>query len=81
MWIRDEAVVVERDARGRPRLVQGLVDDITQRRQAEESVRETEARFQMLVEQVPAGTYSWDPAERGSGAPGPVGDRLGLGAL
>ncbi len=62
VWMRDEAVVVERDARGRPRLVQGIMYDITQRREAEESARETEARYRALVEQVPAVTYTWDPA-------------------
>ncbi len=62
VWIRDEAVVVERDARGRPSLVQGFMYDITQRRRAEESARETEARFRALVEQVPAVTYTWDPS-------------------
>ncbi len=62
VWIRDEAVVVERDARGRPSLAQGIVYDITERRLAEESVRETEARYRALVEQVPAVTYTWDPS-------------------
>jgi PAS domain S-box-containing protein len=62
VWIRAEALVVERDTRGRPSLVQGFMYDITHRRQAEESARETEERFRMLVEQVPAVTYTWDPA-------------------
>ena len=62
VWIRDEAVVVERDGRGRPRLAQGFMYDITQRREAEEAARETEARYRALVEHVPAVTYTWDPA-------------------
>jgi PAS domain S-box-containing protein len=66
-WIRDEAVVVERDARGQPTLAQGFLYDITQRREAEESARETEARYRALVEQVPAVTYTRDAtAEPGS---------------
>ncbi|HEU4355464.1 MAG TPA: PAS domain-containing protein [Actinomycetota bacterium] len=60
VWIRNEAVVVERDAHGRPTLSQGLLYDITQRREAEESARETEARYRALVEQVPAVTYTRD---------------------
>ncbi|HSD49513.1 MAG TPA: PAS domain-containing protein [Actinomycetota bacterium] len=60
VWIRDEAVMVERDARGRATLAQGLLYDITQRREAEESARETEARYRALVEQVPAVTYTRD---------------------
>jgi PAS domain S-box-containing protein len=66
-WIRDEAVVVERDSGGRPKLSQGFMYDITQRREAEESARETEARYRALVEQVPAVTYTRD-ASAGSGA-------------
>lgn len=70
VWIRDEAIVVERDRRGRPMLVQGIMYDITQRREAEEAAREAEARYRALVEQVPAVTYTWDPAtEPGSEAP------------
>ncbi|HET9723632.1 MAG TPA: PAS domain-containing protein [Actinomycetota bacterium] len=60
VWIRDEAVVVERDAHGGPTLAQGLLYDITQRREAEDSARETEARYRALVEQVPAVTYTRD---------------------
>jgi PAS domain S-box-containing protein len=59
-WIRNEAVVVERDGRGRPKLAQGFMYDITQRHGAEESARETEARYRTLVEHVPAVTYTRD---------------------
>ncbi|GIU99614.1 MAG: hypothetical protein KatS3mg014_1230 [Actinomycetota bacterium] len=62
IWVRDEAVVVERDRRGRPVLIQGFLYDITERKRAEEAVRETEARYRALVEQVPAVTYTWDPS-------------------
>lgn len=67
MWVRDESSVVERDAAGRPALVQGILFDVTLRRAAEDSLREAEARYRALVEQVPAVTYTWDPsAARGS---------------
>jgi PAS domain S-box-containing protein len=70
VWIRDEAVVAERDRWGRPTLAQGIMYDITQRREAEEAAREAEARYRALVEQVPAVTYTWDPTvEPGSGTP------------
>jgi len=60
VWIRDQAVVVEWDEFGRPRLVQGVMYDITERRRAEERLREAEARYRTLVERVPAVTYIWD---------------------
>ncbi|MBA3415331.1 MAG: PAS domain-containing protein [Chloroflexia bacterium] len=53
VWVRDEAVLV-RDEEGRPHRWYGVVLDITQRRQAEEQLRETEARYRTLVEQLPA---------------------------
>jgi PAS domain S-box-containing protein len=62
IWVRDESAVVERDQTGRPSLVQGIVFDITERRAAEDSRREAEARYRALVEQVPAVTYTWDPS-------------------
>ena len=67
VWIRGEAVVVERDAAGNPSLVQGVMHDVTERRRAEEQVAEAEARFRTLVERVPAVTYTW-AASRGSPA-------------
>lgn len=60
VWVRNEAIVVEHDARGRPKLAHGLMYDITQRREAEMSARDTEARYRALVEQVPAVTYTRD---------------------
>ncbi|GBC86531.1 Sensor histidine kinase TmoS [bacterium HR12] len=71
IWVRDEAVVVERDRRGRPVLIQGFLYDITERKRAEEAVRETEARYRALVEQVPAVTYTWDPSVAPGAAPAP----------
>ncbi|HEX5950684.1 MAG TPA: PAS domain-containing protein [Actinomycetota bacterium] len=67
VWIRDEAVVVERDARGRPSLAHGFMYDITQRHEAEVSARDTEARYRALIEQVPAVTYTRD----GTAVPAP----------
>ena len=62
VWVRDEAVVTERDAEGRPTMVHGVMYDITERKRAEEKLRETEARYRTLVERVPAVTYVWDAA-------------------
>ena len=55
--VRDRGRVLERDGLGRPRLMQGLVEDVTAERDAEEQVRDAEERYRTLVEQVPAMVY------------------------
>ena len=49
LWIRDEAVLV-RDEEGRPRFWQGVMFDITEGKQTEEALRESEERFRALVQ-------------------------------
>jgi PAS domain S-box-containing protein len=71
IWVRQEAVVVERDAGGRPVLVQGLIADVTERKVAEEQVAQAEARYRTLVERVPAVTYTWDTTYKSGEAPAP----------
>jgi diguanylate cyclase (GGDEF)-like protein/PAS domain S-box-containing protein len=56
VWLRDEATIV-RDAEGNPRCWQGVLLDITELKRVEEALREAEARYRMLVVQVPAVTY------------------------
>jgi len=56
VWVHDQAVVI-RDEDGTPRFSQGAMFDITERREAEEHVREAEERFRAIVEHVPAGIY------------------------
>ncbi|MBI2238642.1 MAG: PAS domain-containing protein, partial [Actinobacteria bacterium] len=53
VWINDRTVKV-RDADGRALMLQGVMFDVTQRKEAEEARRETEARFRTLVEHIPA---------------------------
>jgi PAS domain S-box-containing protein len=56
-WVRDEAVPVGADDQGRS-TYQGILIDITERRVAEERLREAEERYRRLVEQLPAITYA-----------------------
>lgn len=49
IWVRHSARA-ERDAQGRVLWYQGAVEDVTERRRAEERVRESEERFRMIVE-------------------------------
>jgi PAS domain S-box-containing protein len=56
VWVHDEAVVLERGRRGRS-VWQGMLLDITPRKQAEERLREVDTRYRSLVETIPAVTY------------------------
>jgi PAS domain S-box-containing protein len=60
-WFHDEAVY-EAGRDGEPDYWQGLMVEITQRKQVEEELHATAAKFQALVEQIPAITYI-DPLE------------------
>jgi PAS domain S-box-containing protein len=56
LWVRDAALPV-RDTGGEIRAWQGVLLDITARKQAEQAMREAEAKYRALVENVPAVVY------------------------
>jgi PAS domain S-box-containing protein len=56
VWFRDEAVVVH-DDKGRPLHAQGYLLDITERKRAEEAVRESGHRFRTLIENIPGAVF------------------------
>ncbi|HEU4847065.1 MAG TPA: PAS domain S-box protein, partial [Rubrobacteraceae bacterium] len=49
VWVRDEATLVS-DEDGRPLCWQGVLTDVTDRKQAEEALKESEQRFRSLVQ-------------------------------
>jgi PAS domain S-box-containing protein len=52
VWVRDELMVV-RDEQGRPKHAQGFLVDVTDRKEAESALRESEEKFRTLVANLP----------------------------
>ena len=63
IWISENGRAI-RDAQGRLQHYEGTVDDITQRRQAEERVRDSEALYHSLVETLPQNIFRKDRQSR-----------------
>jgi PAS domain S-box-containing protein len=56
VWLRDEAEVIM-DLDGKPQFMSGVMLDITDRKTAEDQLRETEAKYRAMVEHIPAVLY------------------------
>ncbi|MFH2104377.1 MAG: PAS domain S-box protein [Chloroflexota bacterium] len=59
IWLRDEAVLT-RDEDGTPLAWQGVMYDITERKLAEQALKESELRYQALAEISPVGIFRTD---------------------
>ncbi len=60
VWMHDAAVVL-RDPEGRPSYRQGVMFDVTERRQTEEALHASEARLRTVIEQSPLGIHIFAP--------------------
>jgi PAS domain S-box-containing protein len=60
MWVSDESRLILDEAGG-ARFWQGVILDITDRRHAQEVARNSEARYQALIEGIPAVVYEMGP--------------------
>ena len=58
VWVHDHAILI-RDHEGR-KFWQGVITDITEHKEAEQSLRETEARFRTSIDHIPVITYTQD---------------------
>ncbi len=58
-WVHTNGLVT-RDAAGRPTRYTGSVNDITERKAAEDALRESEQRFALATEGSSDGIYDWD---------------------
>ena len=60
VWLRDSSVLVLGED-GQRLAWQGVIEDITSERRAEQEIRASEARYRALVERVPAVVYEMGP--------------------
>jgi PAS domain S-box-containing protein len=59
VWVADQAILIDRED-GRPRLFQGVMIDVSARKEAEHAATETELRYRDLAEQIPGIIYILD---------------------
>ncbi len=64
LWALDRGQIVERDAAGKPTRMVGGMADITEQKQAEDSLHESAAMQRLLLANLPAGVVIVDPVTR-----------------
>jgi PAS domain S-box-containing protein len=67
VWVIDETKLLSRDARGKPERFQGVMMDITARKEAEAAAVDAEARYQALASHGPVMAYVWERDPSGGG--------------
>ena len=60
IWVRDNGVVTERDAHGRPLRMIGARQDITARKRVESTALKESERFKALIKASDTGAWEWD---------------------
>jgi PAS domain S-box-containing protein len=60
VWVLDQTALLSRDEDGRPQQFQGVMLDITARKEAEAAALDAEARYQALASQGPVMAYIWE---------------------
>lgn len=67
VWVLDETTLLSRAATGRPERFQGVMMDITARKEAEAAAVEAETRYQALASQGPVMSFVWERDPGGGG--------------
>ncbi|BAU66704.1 multi-sensor hybrid histidine kinase [Stanieria sp. NIES-3757] len=62
-WFQASNVVFERDSNNNATLLLSVLEDISERKQAEQALRESESRFQTLVKNMPGMVYRYHPEQ------------------
>jgi PAS domain S-box-containing protein/putative nucleotidyltransferase with HDIG domain len=63
IWLRDQAVRLS-DENGKPHLIHGVMYDITERKQSEEALRESEEKYRLIAENTSDGIILFDADNR-----------------